>query len=264
MTALTTPRRAALSCVMRPCETNDELVEFVRLRASRYIGGSARDGRVLAAMAAIDRASFLPSEERWAAYRDDPAGIGFGQTCSQPSMVAFMLDKLELGPGLRVLEVGAGCGYAAAIAALLVAPGGSIIAAEIFPELAAAARANCISALATAGLSRRASAGVGAGTGAESGATATLALRSAESPHIVVADASTGLPAHAPFDRIFFSAGVSRRFREERVIAQLAPGGILLYPETHGRLYRVRRRGQSLVREAWEGVAFVPLRGTNA
>ncbi len=223
---------------MRFAESNDELVETIRYRAESYLGGGIRDDRVLAAMRAVDRAAFLPPHARSAAYFDEPVAIGRGQTCSQPSMVAFMLDKLDLGPGMRVLEVGAGSGYAAAIAALLCAPGGRVIAAEILPDLAAMAAANC-----TVALSRRPDARV----------------------EVLCADASAGLPELAPFDRIFFSAGVSRSsFKEGLVTAQLAECGVLLYPEARGNLYRITRQGGGWKRESWRGVAFVPLLGRNA
>jgi protein-L-isoaspartate(D-aspartate) O-methyltransferase len=225
---------------VRRCETNDELVELVKYRAESYIGEGARDGRVLRAMGAVDRASFLPSDSRWAAYIDEAVDVGRGQTCSQPSMVAFMLDKLELRSGLRVLEVGAGSGYAAAIIALLCSPGGRLLAAEILPELAEAARSNCAVAL--------------AGRPAAAGAL-----------EIIEADASAGLPSEAPYDRILLSAGVSRPgFSENPLLAQLGEEGILLYPEARGRIYKLRRRGRDIVRESWGGVAFVRLVGSNS
>jgi protein-L-isoaspartate(D-aspartate) O-methyltransferase len=226
--------------VVRQCETNDELVELVKYRADSYLDGGVRDGRVLAAMRCADRASFLPAGARWAAYLDEAVDIGSGQTCSQPSMVAFMLDKLELRPGLRALEVGAGSGYAASIIALLVSPGGSVVAAEVLPELARLARTNCAVALA--------------------GRPAAVAAL-----EIVAADASAGLSDRAPFDRIILSAGVSRRgFREAPLISQLAEGGILLYPEARGRLYKVKRSGSGFVCSSWSGVAFVRLVGRNS
>jgi protein-L-isoaspartate(D-aspartate) O-methyltransferase len=213
----------------------------VKYRADSYLGGGARDGRVLSAMRAIDRSAFLPPDSRWAAYLDEPVDIGLEQTCSQPSMVAFMLDKLALFPGARVLEIGAGCGYAATIAALLCSPGGSVLAVDILPELASAARANAAVALASASLS-----------GAAPGSLAEL--------QVLTADGSVGLPERGPYDRIFLSAGVSRpAFREEPLLSQLAEAGILLYPEARGNLYRVERRGLALVRDCWRGVAFVRL-----
>jgi len=212
----------------------------VKRRAESYLGTGARDGRVLEAMRAIDRASFLPSSSSRATYLDEPIDIGEGQTCSQPSMVAFMIDKLDLRPGLSVLEVGAGCGYAAAIMALLCSPGGRVLAAEILGELALRAGANCAVALS----------GRGAAT---------------ECLEIVEADASAGMPRRGPFDRIMLSAGVALpAFREAPLLSQLRDGGVLLYPEARGRLYRVRRRGGTLVRDSWEGVAFVRLVGRNS
>jgi protein-L-isoaspartate(D-aspartate) O-methyltransferase len=229
---------------MRLPETNDELIELVRHRAGSYIGRGERDPRVLDAMRAIDRAAFLPAGARYAAYLDEAADIGLGQTCSQPSMVAFMLDKLDIRPASRVLEVGAGCGYAAALIALLCAPGGSVVAAEIESELASSARVNCAMALAAA---------------------APLGWASAATVELVAADASDGLPERAPFDRILLSAGVrSRSFSEEPLLAQLAEGGVLVYPEARGRLYRMTRRKGRIVRESWAGVAFVDLRGRNS
>jgi protein-L-isoaspartate(D-aspartate) O-methyltransferase len=235
--------RTAMGCrrkATRQPESNDELVEFVKYRADSYLGGGPRDGRVLNTMRAIDRASFLAADARWAAYLDEPVDIGFGQTCSQPSMVAFMLDKLEVHPGARVLEVGAGCGYAAAALALLCSPGGSMTAVEILPALATMARANC--AVALSGLGPAAVAPV----------------------EVLAGDGSAGLPERAPFDRILLSAGVSRHsFKEEPLLEQLSEGGILLYPEARGRLYRLTRRNGGLIRDSWTGVAFVRLRGKN-
>jgi protein-L-isoaspartate(D-aspartate) O-methyltransferase len=231
---------------LRQAQSNYELIELVKYRAESYLGGGIRDGRVIHAMRALDRAAFLPAESKAAAYLDEPVGIGLGQTCSQPSIVAFMLDKLEIEPGASILEVGAGCGYAAAIAALLCSPGGLVVAAEILPELAHAARANCAVALATIGLSGWGSAPV--------------------SPvEIFSGDGSLGLPGYPPFDRIFLSAGVARRsFSEDSLVTRLSSDGILLYPEALGRIYRLRRRGGSVLRDSWGGVAFVRLRGKNA
>jgi protein-L-isoaspartate(D-aspartate) O-methyltransferase len=156
-----------------------------------------------------------------------------------------MMEKLDILPGAHILEVGAGCGYAAAIAAILCSPGGSLVAAEIVPELALIARENCAVALASANLAGIAPVSV-------------LAM-----------DGSTGLPDYPRFDRILLSAGVSRgRFQEEILLNRLTETGILIYPEAHGRIFRVRKRetkrGTELQRESWGGVSFVRLRGRNS
>jgi Protein-L-isoaspartate carboxylmethyltransferase len=220
-------------------ETNAELVEFVRLRASSYLGGAVRDGRVLEAMRSVDRALFLQPSARRAAYLDEPVDIGSRQTCSQPSMIAFMLDALRLRPGLRVLEVGSGSGYAAALLALLVSPEGAVTSLEILPELALRARANLVAA---------------SSTGPRLGPLAEV--------EVLLADGSRGLPSRGPYDRILLSAGAVRgRFDEAPLLSQLAELGILLYPEERGNLYRLTRSASGLVRDRWPGVAFVPLKG---
>jgi len=95
--------------------------------------------RVLAAMGAIPREEFMPLEWRITAYADAPAEIGCGQTISQPYMVALMAAELELDGTHTVLEVGAGCGYAAAVLGALAA---RVVSLEIIPELAELARNN--------------------------------------------------------------------------------------------------------------------------
>jgi protein-L-isoaspartate(D-aspartate) O-methyltransferase len=218
--------------------SNDGLVDLVAMAAPGYVGGRPRSTRVLDAMRAVDRAAFLPPQDRWAAYGDTALGIGCGQTCSQPSMVALMLDLLELRAGDRLLEVGSGSGYAAAIASILVAPGGFVFAVDRLPELLVSGRINC-----SAGRSGGAAPG--------------------ERIEFILADGSAGFPARAPYDRILVSAGARPGFREAPLLAELAPGGILVYPEERGRLFRLERRGSGWARESWSGVAFVPLLGAN-
>ena len=93
-----------------------------------------RDERVLAAMAEIPREEFVPEDAASEAYRDDPIQIGHGQTISQPYMTALMAQELELTGTDTVLEVGAGCGYAAAVLGALAQ---RVVTVEIVPELAA-------------------------------------------------------------------------------------------------------------------------------
>jgi protein-L-isoaspartate(D-aspartate) O-methyltransferase len=97
------------------------------------------DERVLRAMREIPREEFVPSELRVLAYRDDPVQIGYGQTISQPYMAALMAEVLELTGTETVLEVGSGCGYAAAVLGALAA---RVISVEIIPGLVNMSRAN--------------------------------------------------------------------------------------------------------------------------
>src|SRR3954452_18035245 len=98
-----------------------------------------RDRRVLRAMEEIPREEFVPAESRLMAYRDEPIHIGYGQTISQPYMTALMAEVLEVTGTETVLEVGSGCGYAAAVLGALAA---RVISVEIIPGLVGLARAN--------------------------------------------------------------------------------------------------------------------------
>ena len=98
-----------------------------------------RDERVLAAMSEMPREEFVPAESRVEAYIDGPTHVGHGQTISQPYMAALMAQLLRLTGGETVLEVGAGCGYAAAVLGQLAA---RVVAVELIPALAQLAREN--------------------------------------------------------------------------------------------------------------------------
>lgn len=183
----------------------------------------------LRAMAAVDRAHFVPEVYRREAYRDAPLPIGEGQTISAPHMVAMMCDVLDLRPGHRVLEVGAGSGYQAAVMARMVAPGGRVYTVERLPALAEGARRN----LAAAGVQ---------------GAT------------VVLGDGSRGLPEHAPYDRIAVTCAAPEV--PPPLLAQLAPGGRMAIPLGRAvqELFLVTRDGE-VVRRPLGPVAFVPLVG---
>jgi protein-L-isoaspartate(D-aspartate) O-methyltransferase len=150
-------------------------------------------------------------------------------------MVAFMLDKLEIKPGDTVLEIGAGCGYAGAIASILCKPG-MLYASEIIPELADMMRSNldCYP----------------------------------ENIKVISGDGSAGFGEYAPFDRIFVSAGVnssaSEKFDPSILLDQIRDDGVLLYPENYGNLFKIKKSGDKFVRETYFGVSFVPLIGKNS
>lgn len=228
---------------------NDDLIDEVESRAVHYLGGRQRSGRVVDAMRRVDRALFLPENSRRDAYEDGPVPIGRGQTCSEPSMVAFMLEILETAPGQRILEIGAGSGYAAAAASLLCGPDGIVYACETIESLAESMRGH---------LARWRDALAGAGPGSQ-----------AARIEIIAGDGSAGFPELAPFDRILISAGVrqaqpGRGFSEFELLRQLVDEGILVYPETFGELFRIRKTKDGAARASWAGVSFVPLIGRNA
>src|ERR1039458_7785650 len=132
------------------------------------------DERVLQATREIPREEFVPAESRLMAYQDEPIHIGHGQTISQPYMTALMAESLELTGAETVLEVGAGCGYAAAVLGALAA---RVVSLELIPALAQLARENL----------RR--------TGRDTNVT------------VVCGDGSMGYPDAPPFDGISVAAG---------------------------------------------------------
>ena len=196
----------------------------VQLRARGIV-----DERVLAAMAAVPRERFVPAESRDLAYADRALRIGANQTISQPYMVALMTQLLDPPPGCRVLEIGTGSGYQAAV---LAAMGCDVLGVERLPELADAARQR-IDALAF-------------GTRVE----------------IRVGDGSLGWAAGAPWSRIVVAAAAPSV--PEALVAQLADGGRLVIP-VGGRweqeLLLVERRGSGLATSDHGPCVFVLLRG---
>jgi protein-L-isoaspartate(D-aspartate) O-methyltransferase len=184
------------------------------------------------AMRSVPREEFVPPDLREAAYMDTPLPIGAGQTISAPHMVAIMAERLELRPGMNVLEIGAGSGYHAAVAAELVRPGGSVHTVERIALLAAFAAENL----------RR--------TGYSDTVT------------VVVGDGSKGLQEHAPFDRIFVACGAPDI--PVPLTDQLADGGLMLIPvgdRDYQNLVRVERKGKILIKTNEGGCVFVPLIG---
>jgi protein-L-isoaspartate(D-aspartate) O-methyltransferase len=188
-----------------------------------------RDEAVLSAMRKVPRERFVPETLAELAYDDRPLPIGEGQTISQPYVVGAMTEALRLRPTDRVLEIGTGSGYAAAVL--------SVIAAEVYTierlqKLAESAR-------------RR------------------LAELGYSDVHVRYGDGSLGWPEHAPYDAIFATA--SGPDVPTALLEQLAIGGRLVMPIgklDHQRLVRVERTGpEHYTREFLEPVVFVPLIG---
>lgn len=113
-----------------------ELVDFLKKQ------GVLRSAEIIAAFEAVDRGDFVPEELKEKAYIDDALPIGFGQTISQPSTVAFMLEHLAVREGDVIFDVGSGSGWQAALLAQLVGTAGKVYTAEILPELCEFSREN--------------------------------------------------------------------------------------------------------------------------
>ncbi len=153
-----------------------------------------RHAATLAAMRSVPRHEFVPETYRDQAYGDHPLPIGHGQTISQPYIVAYMTEILEPGPGMKILEVGTGSGYQAAV---LAAIGAEVYSIEIFEELANAARDRL-----------------------ERLGYANAAVRHG--------DGFEGWPEHAPFDAIIVTAAAG--FIPPPLIEQLKPEGRMIIP----------------------------------
>jgi protein-L-isoaspartate(D-aspartate) O-methyltransferase len=200
-----------------------------RMVADQIARRGVTDPRVLAAMRDVPREAFVAPELRPEAFRDAPLPIAHGQTISQPFIVALMAEAARLQPTDRVLEVGAGSGYASAVLARLAA---HVTAIERHAPLAQAARDRL----------------------------SALGFHNVE---VVTGDGTLGWPAAAPFDAIVVSAGGPRV--PEALKAQLAPGGRLVIPVGPDGgpqdLLRLTRSGDGFEEESLGGVRFVPLIG---
>ncbi len=187
-----------------------------------------RDERILAAMREVPRHLFVPAEELSLAYEDYALPLTHGQTISQPYIVAFMAAAVKPEEGLRVLEVGAGSGYQAAVLAAL---GMKVFGIERLGALVDSARANLL----------------------EAGYADRVKLR--------LGDGCRGWPEEAPFDRILISAATETV--PDALVEQLRVGGVLVAPVGGYGYQRVRRyvklASGVLEEESLIGARFVPL-----
>ena len=202
-----------------------------RARLIEHLRTEIKDERVLMAMGRVPRERFLSSQARPLAYEDRPLPIGLDQTISQPFIVALMTQALELTGSEKVLEVGTGSGYQAAILAELAR---SVVTVERFPALAEAA---------------------------------TKVLDSLGYTNIVVhlAKETLGWPDDAPYDAIIATAGAPKVPPE--LLAQLAIGGRMVIPvgsRSLQELYKITKQRRKNVIQELGGCRFVSLTGKGA
>jgi protein-L-isoaspartate(D-aspartate) O-methyltransferase len=196
--------------------------------ARQIRGRGIGSARVLEAMESVERHRFVPPSQVAAAYDDTPLPIGEGQTISQPFIVAAMVEALSLTGDESVLEVGAGCGYQAAVLARLAR---EVIAVETRPALFASARAR-------------------------------LASLGFANVRVERGDGSAGWPAQAPYDAILVAAGAPSV--PQPLIDQLREGGRLVIPvgaPEQQKLIRILKRGDRLIEQTLHACRFVPLVG---
>src|SRR5262245_2150570 len=184
------------------------------------------DQRVLAAMAKVPREEFVPPESRIASYEDGPLPIGYAQTISQPYIVAFMTEQLRPKPSDRVLEIGTGSGYQAAILAELVA---DVYTIEIVEPLATTAEA-------------------------------TLQRLGYKNVHLMVGDGYRGWPEEAPFDAIIVTCAPGKV--PQPLVDQLKDDGRMVIPVGERfaqQLYLLEKKNGQLKESATLPVRFVPM-----
>jgi protein-L-isoaspartate(D-aspartate) O-methyltransferase len=207
--------------------------------------GKLQSPSVIAALRAVPRSMFLPSDVKPYATSDTPLQIGHGQTVSAPHMVAIMNEALQLRLGNKVLEVGAGSGWHAATLAEVVAPResprsewGHVYTVEINKSLSEVARKNIMD------------------------------TRYGDRVTIVTGDGSNGYSAKAPFDRVLVAAAAPKV--PNALVEQLKDGGMLLIPigrmgSTFQTLKRITKQAEMKMKEENLGVvAFAPLLGEHA
>jgi protein-L-isoaspartate(D-aspartate) O-methyltransferase len=204
---------------------DSRLLERQAMVDDQIRGRGIKDQRVLAAMRSVPRERFVPAVVAGQAYGDHPLPIGHGQTISQPYIVAYMSEALQVSKSSKVLEIGTGSGYQAAVLGELA---GEVYSIEIVPELADRARQ-------------------------------TLEALGYKNIHLRTGDGYQGWPEQAPFDRIMVTAAPDHV--PQPLIDQLATGGRLVSPvgRADQDLLLITRTPSGVVQQRTIPVRFVPL-----
>ncbi len=216
------------ACLQSPATAQDRADERRTMVRTQIRARGVKDRRVLAALEKVERHRFVPARLAAAAYDDNPLPIGEGQTISQPYIVAVMSEALRLAPGARVLEIGTGSGYQAAVLGELCR---EVYTIEIVPGLGKAA-------------------------------AKLLASLGYKHVHVRIGDGYQGWPEKAPFDAVMLTAAPERV--PEPLLRQLKVGGVLVAPvgpSGDQRLIRLTRTASGVKREHLLDVRFVPMTG---
>src|SRR5438128_2587837 len=219
---------AAAGCGQKPTPASDFAAQRQRMVTEQLKARGISDDRVLAAMNKVPREEFVSPDSRDASYEDGPLPIGYGQTISQPYIVAFMTEQLRLKPSDRVLEIGTGSGYQAAILAELVS---EIYSVEIVEPLARAAEA-------------------------------TLQRLGYKNVHVKIGDGYKGWPEKAPFDAIIVTCAPDKV--PQPLTDQLKDGGRMVIPVGERfaqELYLLEKKNGQLKESVTLPVRFVPMAG---
>jgi protein-L-isoaspartate(D-aspartate) O-methyltransferase len=217
---------AATGCGQQVPSAADFAAQRQRMVEKQLKFRGIKDEGVLAAMAKVPREEFVPADQRADAYEDGPLPIGYDQTISQPYIVAFMTEQLRPKPSDRLLEIGSGSGYQAAILAELVA---NVYTIEIIEPLAKTAEA-------------------------------TLQRLGYKNVHVKVGDGYQGWPEEAPFDAIIVTCAPDKV--PQPLIDQLKEGGRMVIPVGERfaqQLYLLEKKNGQLKESATLPVRFVPM-----
>jgi protein-L-isoaspartate(D-aspartate) O-methyltransferase len=217
---------AATACGQRPTSASDFAGQRQQMVQQQLTPRGVKDERVLVAMAKVPREEFVSPESRVASYEDGPLPIGYGQTISQPYIVAFMTEQLRPKSSDRVLEVGTGSGYQAAILAELVS---EVYSIEIVEPLA-------------------------------KNAQATLQRLGYKNVHVKIGDGYKGWPEEGPFDAVIVTCAPDKV--PQPLVDQLKDGGRMVIPvgdRFAQQLYLLEKKNGQLKQSSTLPVRFVPM-----
>jgi protein-L-isoaspartate(D-aspartate) O-methyltransferase len=217
---------AASGCGQNASSVSDFTAQRQEMVQRQLMTRGINDARVLAAMAKVPREEFVPLDARAASYEDGPLPIGYGQTISQPYIVAFMTEQLRPKPNDRVLEVGTGSGYQAAILAELVS---EVYSIEIVGPLAKNAKT-------------------------------TLQRLGYKNVHVKIGDGYKGWPEEGPFDAIIVTCAPDKV--PQPLVDQLKDDGRMVVPvgdRFAQQLYLLEKKNGQLKQSATLPVRFVPM-----